>query len=195
MGGHRVILADSDANWRKNIKAILSKIGCLIIGEAADGVTAIKMVRDRQPDLVIIEATLPGMTGVEAATIVYEDKLAPVLLTTGHYRTHLLVQAKNAGVQSLLVKPFDESCLLPAVELALNNYAELVKLEQQLKKMEEKFESRKIIDRAKGILMESMSMSEEQAFKRMQKQSMNKRISMRAVAEAVVMAHNLQSDL
>ncbi len=153
--------------------------------------TTIKMVRDRQPDLVIIEAGLMGVSGIEVASIIDEDKLAPVILTVDNYQPYLLTKAKNAGVQSLLVKPFGEAILIPSVELALNNYREMVELERKLKQMEEKLETRKIIERAKGILMETTGMSEAQAFRKIQKQSMDKRISMRAVAEAIIMAHEL----
>lgn len=187
----RIIVADSCTDWQKNIKLMLSKAGYLVIGEASDGVTTIKMVRDRQPDLVIIEAGLMGVSGIEVASIIDEDKLAPVILTVDNYQPYLLTKAKNAGVQSLLVKPFGEAILIPSVELALNNYREMVELERKLKQMEEKLETRKIIERAKGILMETTGMSEAQAFRKIQKQSMDKRISMRAVAEAIIMAHEL----
>lgn len=195
LGGQRVILADGDENWRKNIKTMLSKVGCLIIGEAADGVTALKIVRNRQPDLVIIDALLPGLEGVEVANILHEDKLAPVVLTAANYQQDLLDKAKNARVHGFLVKPFEENTLIPAVELALTNYQELVRLEREIKNMKEKLESRKVIERAKGILMETMKLNETQAFKKMQKQSMNKRVSMRAVAEAIIMAHSLHKGL
>ena len=191
MEEQRIIVADSCTDWQKNIKLMLSKAGYLVIGEASDGVTTIKMVRDRQPDLVIIEAGLMGVSGIEVASIIDEDKLAPVILTVDNYQPYLLTKAKNAGVQSLLVKPFGEAILIPSVELALNNYREMVELERKLKQMEEKLETRKIIERAKGILMETTGMSEAQAFRKIQKQSMDKRISMRAVAEAIIMAHEL----
>ncbi|MBM7855373.1 response regulator NasT [Desulfohalotomaculum tongense] len=195
MSGQRIILVDNDANWRKNSKSILSKVGYLVIGEAVDGVTAIKLVRARQPDLVIIEASIPGMEGVEVAKILNEDNLAPVILTANSYQQELIDKAVNAGVQSFLIKPIDESHLVPAVELALANYHEMVKLQRKIKQLEEKLESRKVIERAKGILMETMGLTEAQAFKKLQKQSMNKRVSMRAVAEAVIMAHNLRNEL
>jgi len=191
--GHHVVVADSNVDWRKNIRLLLNKAGCLVVGEAADGVTAIKMIRDRQPDVVIIDVGLAGMSGIEVAEIIYEDKLASVILTVERYQSYLLTKAKNLGVKSLLVKPFGESVLIPAVELALSSYAEMVELERKLKQMEEKLETRKIIERAKGILMETTGMSEAQAFKRIQKQSMDKRISMRAIAEAIIMTHELKS--
>lgn len=191
MGEQRVIVIDSDATWRKNIKAMLAKMGYWVIGEAEDGLTGLKMVRARQPDLVIIEAFLPGMDGHEVARIIHEDKLAPVVLIASSTRQNVLEKAKIAKVFAFLVKPELEYNLIPAVELALTNYQEIVRLENQVKELKDTLETRKVIERAKGILMETMGLSETEAFKRIQRQSMNKRISMRAVAEAIILAHNL----
>lgn len=191
MGDQRVIVVDSDATWRKNIKSMLAKMGYWVIGEAEDGVTGLKLVRARQPDLVIVEAFLPGMDGHEIARIIHEDKLAPVVLIASSTQQNVLEKAKNAKVFAFLMKPELEYNLIPAVELALTNYQEIVRLENQVKELKETLETRKIIERAKGILMETMGVSETEAFKRIQKQSMNKRISMRAVAEAIILAHNL----
>ncbi|MBO8138029.1 MAG: ANTAR domain-containing protein [Desulfotomaculum sp.] len=192
MEGQRIILAEADTSCRSNIKSILVKAGYMVIGEAKDGVTAIKMVRSRQPDLAIIDLSLPGMGGMEVAKILNEDKLAPVILTANSYRQELLDKIRGVRVQGFLIKPLEESSLVPAVELALANYHEMVKLEEKVKELNVKLENRKIIEKAKGILMETMRLTEEQAFKKLQKQSMNKRVSMRAVAEAVIMAHNLK---
>jgi response regulator NasT len=191
MGEARVIIIDSDAAWRKNIKKMIGKMGYWVIGEAEDGLTGLKLVRARQPDLVIIEAFLPGMDGYELARIVHEDKLAPVILIASSTQQNVLEKAKTAKVFSFLVKPELEYNLIPAIELALTNYQEIIRLEGEIKELKETLETRKVIERAKGILMETMGISETEAFKRIQKQSMNKRISMRAVAEAIILAHNL----
>jgi len=191
MGEQRIIVVDSDATWRKNIKAILAKMGYYVIGEAEEGMTGLKLVRTRQPDLVIIEAFLPGMDGHEVARIIHEDKLAPVILIASSTQQNLIEKAKLARVFAFLVKPELEYNLIPAVELALTNYQEIIKLEEKVKELKETLETRKIIERAKGILMETLKVPETEAFKRIQKQSMNKRISMRAVAEAIILAHNL----
>ncbi|MDF9407980.1 ANTAR domain-containing protein [Pelotomaculum isophthalicicum JI] len=191
MGEQRVILIDNDAAWRKNVKAILVKMGYWVIGEAEDGLTGLKLIRTRQPDLVIIEAFLPGMDGFEVARIVYEDKLAPVVLIGSSTHQNVIEKAKNAKVFAFLVKPELDFNLIPAVELALTNYQERVRLESQVQELQNTIETRKVVERAKGILMETMGVSEAEAFKRIQKQSMNKRISMRAVAEAIILAHNL----
>lgn len=191
MGEARVIIIDSDAAWRKNIKKMIGKMGYWVIGEAEDGLTGLKLVRARQPDLVIIEAFLPGMDGYELARIINEDKLAPVILIASSTQQNVIEKAKTAKVFSFLVKPELEYNLIPAIELALTNYQEIIRLEGEIKELKETLETRKVIERAKGILMETMGISETEAFKRIQKQSMNKRISMRAVAEAIILAHNL----
>ena len=191
MGEQRVIVIENDATWRKNIKGILAKMGYWVIGEADDGQSGLKMVRSRQPDLVIIEAFLPGLDGHEVAQIISEDKLAPVILIASSTKQNLIEKAKTAKVFAFLMKPELESNLIPAVELALTNYQEIIRLENEVKELKETLETRKVIERAKGILMETMGIAETEAFKRIQKQSMNKRISMRAVAEAIILAHNL----
>ncbi|OAT79972.1 ANTAR domain-containing response regulator [Desulfotomaculum copahuensis] len=193
MAEQRIVLADSDATWRKAIKDMLTKLGYWVVGVAADGLTALKLVRSRQPDLLIVESNMPGMNGLDVARILHEDKLAPVVVLVSTHSPGLLEKAKEARVSSLLVKPVDETTLYPAVELAMANYQEIIKLEGQVNELKETLETRKLVERAKGILMETLGLSETEAFKRIQKQSMNKRISMRQVAEAVILAHNLNS--
>ncbi len=191
MGEYRLVLVESDAAWRRNIKAMMAKMGYWVIGEAEDGLTGLKLIRARQPDLAIIEAFLPGMDGHEVARIVHEDKLAPVVLIASSTQQNVIEKAKVARVFAFLLKPELEYNLVPAIELALTNYKEIVRLENQVKELKDTLETRKFIERAKGILMETLGISEAEAFKRIQKQSMNKRISMRAVAEAIILAHNL----
>lgn len=192
MGENSVILIDVDSVWRKNVKAMLTKYGHWVVGEAGDGLSAIKLVRTREPDLLIIDAALTGgMDGLQVAKIVHEDKLAPVIATSTSGQQGILERAKEARVFALLIKPFGESSLIPAVELALSNYKEITALEQKIKNLQETLETRKILERAKGILMENQGLTEAEAFKRLQRQSMNKRVSIRLVAEAVIMAHSL----
>lgn len=191
MSEQRVIIIENDATWRRNIKAILAKMGYWVIGEAEDGQSGLKMIRSRQPDLVIIEAFLPGLDGYEVAQIVNEDKLAPVILVSSSTKQNIIEKAKAAKVFAFLIKPELESNLIPAVELALTNYQEIIRLENEVKELKDTLATRKVVERAKGILMETMGITETDAFKRIQKQSMNKRISMRAVAEAIILAHNL----
>ncbi|KFI34847.1 Fis family transcriptional regulator [Peptococcaceae bacterium SCADC1_2_3] len=193
MAEERVILADSDIQWRKTIKAIITKAGFSVVGEAEDGLNALKQVRSRQPDLLIIEAMGQGMSGLEVARLLYEDKLAPVVVFANLINNEILEKAKEAHAAALLAKTVDEVNLLAVIEIALTNYQELIRLENQVKELKETLETRKAIERAKGILMETIGLTEAEAFKRMQKQSMNKRISMRQLAEAIILTHNLRN--
>lgn len=193
MAEQRIVLVDNDSNWRKNLKSMLTKLGYWVVGETGDGLNALKMVRSRQPELVIIDAGIPGMDGFEVAKIIHEDKLAPVIILSSTHSQAMVEKAKEARVSALLTKPVDEMSILPAIELALANYGEIVKLESKVKELKELLETRKLLERAKGILIETMGLTEAEAFRRMQKQSMNKRISMRQVAEAVILAQNLKS--
>lgn len=191
MANPRVIIVDSDEAWLKRIKAMLNKLGYLVVGEATDGPGALKMVRTRYPDLLITQENLPGFSGLEIARIMYEDKLGPVILTTNYLQLDTLEKAKEAKVYSILQKPFAENQLLPVLELALVNNQEITKLEKQIKDLKDTLESRKLVEKAKGILMKSLGLNEEEAFRRIQKQSMNKRVSMRAVAEAIILSYTI----
>ncbi|MHB8157706.1 MAG: ANTAR domain-containing response regulator [Desulfocucumaceae bacterium] len=192
MADQRIVLVDSDPAGRKNLKSMLTKLGYWVVGETGDGLSALKMVRTRQPELVIIDSTIPGMDGFEVAKIIHEDKLAPVVVLTSSYSQAMVERAREARVSALLSKPVDEVSILPAIELALAGYDEVVQLESKLKELKELLETRKILEKAKGIMMETMGLNEAEAFRRMQKQSMNKRISMRQVAEAVILTQNLK---
>jgi len=192
MSEYRIVLADADTTWSKNIKAMLNKSGYWVVGEAGDGVSALKMIRSRQPDLLIIDASLPGMDGLQIARIAHEDKLAPVIVTSSSSHQGIMEKAREARVYALLFKPVSESSLLPAVELALVNYQEVINLERNIKDLKETLETRKLVERAKGILMDTMGLSEPESFRRMQRQSMNQRVSMRVVAEAVIMSYELK---
>ncbi|HAG11876.1 MAG TPA: response regulator [Desulfotomaculum sp.] len=192
MAESRIVIVDADPALRKSIKTMLIKLGYSIVGEAGDGVSAIKLVRSRQPDLLVIGAELTGMDGLEVATIVHEDKIAPVIVLAGSHSQVLLEKAKAARVSAFLVKPVEEADLLPAVEISISNYQEIISLENKIKKMEEVLTARKLVEQAKGILMETMNISEAEAFKRIQKQSMNSRVTMRQVAEAIILTQNLR---
>ncbi len=188
MANTRIVIVDTDYAWLKNIKTTLSKFGYLIVGEASDGPAALKLVRSRDPDLLIIQENLPGLSGLEVAYIMHEDKIGPVIVMTDYLQQDLIEKAKEARVANILVKPFEDHHLLPAVELALSNHQEIVQLEKRIKELKDTIETRKAIEKAKGILMKTLGLSEEESFRRIQKQSMNKRISMRSVAEAVILA-------
>ncbi|KUK41342.1 MAG: Response regulator [Clostridia bacterium 62_21] len=187
----RVVLADEDDVWRKHTGAILTKAGFLVIGEASDGITALKIIRARQPELVVADVSLPGMSGLELARIVYEDRIAPVVLTAGTWQHDVLEKAKGVRAFGFLVKPFDETVLLPAVDIALAQYHEVQRLANQVRELKEALETRKVVERAKGILMDTLGLTESEAYRRIQRQSMNRRLSIRAVAEAIILAHGV----
>nr|WP_041274992.1 ANTAR domain-containing protein [Desulforamulus reducens] len=191
MGNVRIIVVDVDPIWTKQLKTMLNKMGYLVVGEASDGPSALKLARTRQPDLVITHDNLPGFSGLEVARIMYEDKIGPVIITTDFLQPNLVEKAREIRVFHVIQKPLDDRDLLPAVELALGNYQEIIKLEKKIKDLRETLESRKLVEKAKGILMKAMGLTEEEAFKKIQRQSMNKRISMRAVAEAIILAHTI----
>jgi len=192
MDEFRIIIVDTDLVWRRSIKNLLTSQGCQVVGEADNAPGALKLVRTREPDLLIIDANLPGkMEGIQIAKIVHEDKLAPVIITSVAREMSILEQAKDSGAFALLVKPIEISSLLLAIDLAVNKYREIIDLEQKIKSLEERLETRKLIEQAKGILMEKQGLTEAEAFKRLQRQSMNKRINIRLIAEAVVMVNTL----
>lgn len=192
MSQRRVVLGDSDDTSRNKIKALLKQLGYFVVGEAGDGVTVLKLIRSRQPEFVVLDTSLPGMDGLQVAEIVWQDRLAPVVLLTPYIDPGILEKARAARGAALLQKPVDEVTLMPALELARSNFEEICRLEDKIKELKETLETRKVVERAKGILMETLGLTEAEAFRRMQKQSMNKRVSMRAVADAVIMAHNLK---
>ncbi|MBE0465781.1 MAG: ANTAR domain-containing protein [Candidatus Desulforudis sp.] len=187
----RIILADPDIHGRTNVKAMLSRADFLVIGEAEDGITALKMIRDRQPDLVLADTALPGLNGFELAGIVHDDHLAPVIVMSNLFGRDLPARLREVRASGFLEKPVEITSLLSVVEVALTHYEEVMELERQVAKLKDELETRKVVERAKGVLMSSLGLSEAEAFRRIQKQSMNRRLSMRAVAEAIILAHNV----
>jgi response regulator NasT len=187
----RVILADADLHGRTNVKAMLSQADYLVIGEVEDGIAALKMIRDRQPELVLVDAALPGVDGLELARIAHDDRLAPVIVMSNLFGRDMLARVCEVRAAGFLAKPVEEVSLLAVVEVALAHYEEVVELEQKVVKLQDDLETRKVVERAKGVLMSSLGLDEAEAFRRIQKQSMNRRLSMRAVAEAIILAHNV----
>lgn len=184
----RVVIADADLNCRRSLKALLQQAGYLVVGEAEDGLSALKLIRNRQPDLIIMEDRLAIMDGEEVADIVQEEALAPIVLMSGHDRIR---QHKVTRDFAYVIKPVSETNLFPVVDLVLRNYRKIRALEDEIIKLKETLETRKLVEKAKGILMDSMGIAEAEAFKRIQKQSMNKRMSMKSVAKAIILAHEL----
>jgi two-component system, response regulator PdtaR len=187
----RIVIADDEPIIRLDLRKMLEGLNYDVVAEAGDGVKAIEAARTLQPDLVILDIKMPNMDGVEAARTMSDESIAPVLFLTAYSDTDLVARAKEAGVFAYLVKPFKEADLLPAIEIAMSRWSELQELNKQARDLEDKLETRKSVDRAKGILMDQYGLKEQEAFRRIQVQSMNTRKTMREIAEAIIIAHNV----
>ena len=187
----KVVIADDESIIRMDLKTLLEEMGHDVVGEAADGQQALDFARALKPDVVIMDIKMPVMDGLDAAKIISEEKIAPVVLLTAYSQKDLIERAKEAGVFGYMVKPFQESDLVPAIEIAIARYLEAQELEETLGDLEGKLETRKIVDRARGILMDKYKLSEADAFRRIQQQSMNQRRSMKEIAEAIIIAHGV----
>ncbi|MBC7528438.1 MAG: response regulator [Chthonomonadaceae bacterium] len=187
----RIVIADDEPIIRLDLKKMLEDCGYDVVGEAGDGAKAIEAARTMKPDVVLLDIKMPEMDGIDAAGIITGEKIAPVLLLTAYSQLDLVNRAKDAGVYSYLVKPFKEADLMPQIEVAVARWEAFQKIEEQANDLEDKLETRKSVDRAKGILMDQYGLKEQEAFRRIQVQSMNTRKSMREIAEAIIIAHNV----
>jgi two-component system, response regulator PdtaR len=185
----RVIIADDESLVRTDLREALTELGYLVVGEVGDGQSAVNMARELDPDVVVMDIKMPGMDGIEAAQVLTQEKIAPVVLLTAYSQKELIDRAKEAGVVGYLVKPFRETDLAPAIELAIARFAEFRTLEQEVDNLAEALETRKKVERAKGILMDQQGMTETEAFRKIQKMSMNTRRPMKEVAEAIILAN------
>lgn len=193
----RVIIADDESIIRMDLREMLSNLGYLVVNEVGDGRSAVNLARELRPDIVIMDIKFEGddFDGIDAARILTEEKIAPVLLLTAYSQRDLVVRAREAGVVGYLVKPFREADLVPAIEVALARFNEFRAMEKQVGDLQDALETRKFVDRAKGILMDSQNLSETEAFRRIQKMSMNTRKPMKDVAEAIILAQQTQQGL
>jgi response regulator NasT len=182
----RVVVAEDDALIRLDAVEILREAGFEVVGEAANGEEAVKLAQDLRPDVVVMDIKMPQMDGLTAADKITKDRLAPVVMLTAFSQRELVERAKEAGAMAFVVKPFSASDLLPAIELAIARHDEIVGLEDEVAEMEERLETRKRVERAKGLLIKNMELSEPEAFRWIQKTSMNRRLTMREVADAVI---------
>ena len=187
----RVVIADDESLIRMDLREMLTNLGYLVVGDIGDGRSAVSLARELRPDIVIMDIKMPDMDGIEAAQILTEEKIAPVLLLSAYSQQELVQRANKAGVVGYLVKPFQESDLTPAIEIALARFSEFRSLERELGDLSEALETRKVVDRAKGILMDSQGLNETEAFRKIQKMSMNNRKPMKAVADAIILAHQV----
>jgi response regulator NasT len=188
----RILIADDESIIRMDLREMLTGLGYLVVGEAGDGVTAVNVAREVRPELVIMDVKMPEMDGIEAARVLTEERIAPVLLLTAFSQQELVRRAGEAGVVGYLVKPFGETDLAPAIEIAIARFKEFRSLEREASDLRETLETRKRVERAKGLLMQSQGLTEADAFRKIQKLSMNSRKSMREVADAILLANEAE---
>ncbi|MGH3516142.1 MAG: ANTAR domain-containing response regulator [Haloechinothrix sp.] len=182
----RVLVAEDEALIRLDLVEMLREEGYQVVGEAVDGEQAVELAAELKPDLVIMDVKMPKMDGIEAASKITGDRIAPVVMLTAFSQRDLVMRARDAGTMAYLVKPFAKRDLVPAVELAVSRFAELQALEAEVAGLTDRLETRKVIDRAKGLLMTKQSLTEPEAFRWIQRTAMDRRTTMKAVAEAVV---------
>ncbi len=187
----RVIIADDEALIRMDLREMLTNLGYLVVGEVADGRSAVNQARELRPDVVVMDIKMPDMDGIEAAQILTEERLAPTVLLSAYGQRELVDRAREAGVVAYLVKPYREEELAPAIEVALARFREFQTLQKQVDDLQAALETRKLVDRAKGILMDKQGLSEAEAFRKIQKMSMDNRKPMKDVAEAIILAHQV----
>jgi AmiR/NasT family two-component response regulator len=181
-----VVVAEDESLIRLDVVETLRDHGFNVIGEAADGEKAVELVRELRPDLLVMDVKMPLMDGISAAEIINKEALAPVVLLTAFSQRELVERASEAGALAYVVKPFGPNDLIPAIEIALSRYQQLTALADEVSDLAERLESRKILDRAKGILNNAMGLTEPEAFRWIQKASMDRRLTMREVAETII---------
>ncbi len=188
---YRIIIADDESLIRLDLREMLTHLGYDVIAEAGDGRSALELARKLQPDLMIMDIKMPDLDGIAAAEELTREQIAPVVLLTAYSDQALVERAKEAGVVGYVVKPFREAELMPVIELSLARFEEFRSLERELGDLKEALEARKQIERAKGVLMEVYGLKESEAFHRIRKTSMDARKSMRDVAEAILLTHEM----
>ncbi|MGI8774289.1 MAG: ANTAR domain-containing response regulator [Actinomycetota bacterium] len=184
----RVVIAEDEAIIRLDLKEMLEEEGFDVVGEASDGDAAVRLTEEHSPDLVVMDIKMPGMDGLTAAERISEKNLAAVLILTAFSQKDLIARAAEAGAMGYLVKPFQKSDLIPAIDVALARYQQMAAVRSEADDLGEQLATRKAVDRAKGKLMDSEGIPEAEAFRRLQKRAMDERRSMREVAEEVLNA-------
>lgn len=182
----RVVIAEDEALIRMDLAEMLVEEGYDVVGQAADGETAIELAETQRPDLVVLDVKMPRLDGIAAAQRIAEQRIAPVVILTAFSQRELVERARDAGAMAYLVKPFTKNDLVPAVEMAMSRFSELQMLEAEVADLTERLETRKLVDRAKGVLQQRLELSEPDAFRWIQKTAMDLRLSMRQVAEGVI---------
>lgn len=182
----RVVIAEDEAIIRLDLKETLEEEGYEVVGETGRGDKAVDLVREHRPDLAILDIKMPGMDGLEAARLITADRICGVLVLTAFSQREVIEEARDAGALAYLVKPFQKTDLIPAIEVAIGRFREMQALNGEVDALGEQLETRKALDRAKGVLMDRHGMSESEAYGFIQRGAMNHRTTMRRVAEMVV---------
>jgi len=182
----RVVVAEDEALIRLDVVEMLTEAGFEVVGEAGDGEEAVRLAQQHKPDLVVMDIKMPVLDGISAAERIAGARIAPVVLLTAFSQKELVERARDAGAMAYVVKPFSAADLLPALEIALSRHQEITALEAEVADLADRFETRKLVDRAKGLLQTKFKMSEPEAFRWIQKTSMDKRLTMREVAAAII---------
>jgi response regulator NasT len=184
--GRRVVIAEDEALIRMDLAEMLAEEGYDVVAAVEDGEQAVSRAEELRPDLVILDVKMPRLDGIAAAQRIASQRIAPVVMLTAFSQRDLVESARDAGAMAYLVKPFGKSDLMPAIEMAVSRFAELQQLEAEVADLSERLETRKVVDRAKGVLQEKLGLSEPDAFRWIQKTAMDLRLSMREVADGVV---------
>ena len=184
--GLRAVVAEDETLIRLDLVEVLTGAGYRVVAEAGDGRAAVEAVREHRPDIVVMDVKMPVMDGIAAAGEIAGERLAPVVMLTAFSQRELVERARTAGAMAYVVKPFTEADLVPAIELAVARFDELRSLEAEVRDLGDRLETRKIVDRAKALLQERMRLTEAESFRRIQKTSMDRRLTMREVAQAVI---------
>ena len=182
----RVVIAEDEAIIRLDLKEILEEEGYEVVGETGRGDEAVTLVRENKPDLAILDIRMPGMDGLSAAREITAERAAAVLILTAYSQRNLIEEARDAGALAYLVKPFQRSELIPAIEVALGRHQEMRALENEVSSLEDQLETRRLVDRAKGILMDDYGMKEADSFSFIQRNAMQERVTMRVLAQRVI---------
>jgi two-component system, response regulator PdtaR len=185
-GATRILVAEDEALIRLDLVEMLGEEGYDVVGQASNGEQAVELAREVKPDLVIMDVKMPVLDGLSAAEQLHESKLCPVIMLTAFSQTELVERARDAGVMAYIVKPFTADDLRPAIDIATSRWQEVKALEAEIADLGERLETRKLVDRAKGLLNEKMGLSEPEAFRWIQKASMDRRLTMHDVAQAVI---------
>ena len=182
----RVVVAEDEALIRLDLVELLEEHGYEIVGQASDGEEAVRLANELGPDLIVMDVKMPKMDGITAADKIAEDRICAVVMLTAFSQRDLIKRAKEAGAMAYVVKPFDASDVIPAIEIAMARFAEIRGVEDEVMDLEERLESRKIVDQAKGILQTSLDLTEPEAFRWIQKTAMDRRLSMQQVCDGVI---------